>query len=160
MDPDRLLQRAEIAIGTFCLAAMFAIICINVVLRYALNQPIFWAEEASNYLFVWIGFLSCAAATGEGAHIRVTLFVNLLGARLRRAVALLMDLVTLAMFASFAGPAWTALDSLHVSIALQIPERYPYAIVPAAMALCAVHVALRLARDLRRLASSSQEQSR
>lgn len=160
MGLDRLLQKAEIAVGTLCLAAMFAIICVNVVLRYAFNQPIFWAEEASNYLFVWIGFLSCAAATGDGSHIRVTLFVNLFGEGVRRAIALAMDLVMLAMFASFAAPAWRALDSLHVSIALQIPERYPYAVVPLTMALCALHIVLKLARDLRAFALSPGEEPR
>ncbi len=158
MDPDRLLRKAEIAVGTLCLAAMFAIICTNVVLRYLLNEPIFWAEEASNYLFVWIGFLSCAHATGEGTHIRVTVIVNLFGERVRRAIGLVMDAIALAMFVSFAGPAWRALDSLHISIALQIPERYPYAVVPLTMALCAIHVLIRLARDLRGLALSPREE--
>lgn len=160
MNPDRLLQRAEIAVGTLCLAAMFAIICANVVLRYALNQPIFWAEEASNYMFVWIGFLSCAHAVGDGTHIRVTLFVNLLGERVRRVLALVMDLILAAMFASLAGPAWRALDSLHISISLQIPERYPYAVVPLTMVLCGAHVALRLLRDVRDLAVSGGEEIR
>lgn len=157
MGSERILQKAEIWLGAFCLGLMFGVICLNVVMRYAFSQPLYWAEELSDYLFVWIGFLSCAYAVADDSHIRMTLVVRLLGPRTRRLIGLAMDLVLLAMFVSFAGPAWHALDSLHISTGLQIPERYPYAIVPLTMALCALHIGCKILRDVRAVGAAKTE---
>ena len=72
MTLTKTLQTAETVVGIICLGSMFVIICANVVMRYVASDPIFWAEELSNFLFVWAGFLSCAYILAEDRHIRVT----------------------------------------------------------------------------------------
>jgi TRAP-type transport system small permease protein len=141
------LQRAERIFGGACLALMFCIICANVVMRYVFSEPFYWSEEASNYLFVWIGFLSCAHAISDDAHIRVTAFVAPLPEKMRHAIALTLDLFMIVVFGSFVMPAWGALASLHISTGLQIHEAYPYAIVPLTMVLACVHLAFKSAGD-------------
>ena len=149
MNSNLVLKKAEQTVGIACLLAMFVIICINVVMRYAFSEPLYWAEEASNYLFVWIGFLSCANGVADASHIRVTAFVDLFGERAKAWIALAMDGLLLFTFGAFILPSWRALDALHISTGLQIHEKYPYAILPVAMALCFIHVALRMVLDLR-----------
>ena len=153
---NSLLKQLEQTIGIVCLLTMFTVICVNVVMRYAFSQPLYWAEELSNYMFVWIGFLSCANSVTDGKHIRVTAFVDLLSERARRWIALLMDGMLLAVFGVYILPSWRALDSLHISTGLQIHERYPYAILPFAMTLCCLHVALRIAREVRDVATTAK----
>lgn len=153
------LKRGEQTIGIVCLLLMFVIICCNVIMRYVFSEPLYWAEEASNYLFVWIGFLSCANSVADGSHIRVTAFVDALNERVRGWLALAMDGLLLVTFAAYIVPSWRALDSLHISTGLQINEKYPYAIVPIAMALCFLHVLLRLVGDLRMMTKQLQGQT-
>lgn len=156
MKPILLLQRAERIFGAACLALMFAIICVNVVMRYLFSEPFYWSEEASNYLFVWIGFLSCAHAVSDDAHIRVTAFVAPLPARARHTIALVLDVLMIVVFGSFVLPAVGALSSLHISTGLQIHEAYPYSIVPLTMVLCCVHLAFKFAGDLALLLSPTR----
>jgi TRAP-type transport system small permease protein len=150
------LQRAERIFGAACLALTFAIICVNVVMRYLFSEPFYWAEEASNYLFVWIGFLSCAHAISDDAHIRVTAFIAPLSQRARRVLSVVLDLLMIVVFGSFVLPAWIALGSLHISTGLQIHESYPYSIVPLTMVLCCVHLAFKVAGDLVVLSQSAR----
>jgi TRAP-type C4-dicarboxylate transport system permease small subunit len=147
------LKKVEQTIGIVCLLTMFTVICFNVVMRYAFSQPLYWAEELSNYMFVWIGFLSCANSVADNKHIRVTAFIDLLSERARRWLALLMDGLLLAVFGVYILPSWRALDSLHISTGLQIQERYPYAILPFVMTLCCLHVVLHIARDVQDIAT-------
>ena len=144
MGPTDVLKRVEMAIGVTCLALMFLIICLNVFMRYVLTAPIFWAEEVSNFMFVWAGFLSCAHVLADDRHIRVTLFVGLLPAAVRRWIALAMTVILTVVFGSFVWPSLVALESLNVTAALQMPEFYPYAILPIVMTLCFVHSAIRV----------------
>lgn len=146
MDSTGILKRIEMAIGVVCLGLMFLIICLNVFMRYVLSAPIFWAEEVSNFLFVWAGFLSCAFVLADDRHIRVTLFVGFLKPAAQRWIALTMAAVLAVVFGSFVWPSLEALGSLNVTAALQIPEFYPYAILPTTMVLCFAHCVIRIAR--------------
>ncbi len=140
----QVLKKLEAAVGIVCLGVMFLIICLNVFMRYVLTAPIFWAEEVSNFLFVWAGFLSCAYVLAKDEHIRVTLFVGLLKPAARLWVSLAMTVLLAVVFASFVGPSLTAMQSLNVTAALQIPEAYPYAILPLTMTLCFTHCVIRI----------------
>ena len=157
MGLSEVLKKIEMGIGVACLGAMFVVICLNVFMRYVMNAPIFWAEEVSNFLFVWAGFLSCAHVLADDRHIRVTLLVGTLPARARHWLELAMAAILVAMFGSFVSPSLTALQSLNVTAALQIPEYIPYAILPIAMTLCCVHSVFRIFRILSAIVAGGRE---
>jgi TRAP-type transport system small permease protein len=147
MDFGAALQRIERAAGATCLGLMFGLICLNVALRYVFLEPLYWAEEVSNWLFVWIGFLSCAYAVGDDSHIRVTLLIDMLPDAIRRWITLALDVLMFFVFGAFVLPAWRALFTLHISTGLRVHEGYAYAIVPLTMALCCIHLAIKIVRD-------------
>ncbi len=157
MGPTDVLKKIEMAVGVSCLGLMFLIICANVFMRYVMTAPIFWAEEVSNFLFVWAGFLSCAHILADDRHIRVTLFVGSLKPTLQRWLDLFMTVILTIMFGSFIGPSLTAMKSLTVTAALQIPEYLPYAILPTAMFLCFSHSVIRIVRICRTIAHAGGE---
>lgn len=136
----RLIKAAELGIGSFCLFAMFAILCVNILMRYAFNAALPWAEEVSNYLFVWAGFLSCAYLLGEDEHLRVTFLVGRLSERVQAGVRLFNDLVLVVFFVSMVVPSFRLLGQLRTTPSLRIPEAIPYAILPITMLLCLVHL--------------------
>jgi len=84
----RLVARASGLISTCLVAAMLAIICYDVLLRYAFNAPTTWANELSVYLLAGITFLGLAHAHAERAHVRVDIVLDRLPASLRHAVSL------------------------------------------------------------------------
>lgn len=157
MGLTKVLQKMEIALGVACLGGMFLVICANVVMRYLATDPIFWAEEVSNFLFVWAGFLSCAYVLADGRHIRVTLFVGLLPPAARQWISLLMAVVLVVVFGSFIWPSLISLKSMNVTAALQMPEAYPYAVLPITMTLCCVHAAVRALNIVREIRGAGEE---
>ncbi|GAW34409.1 sialic acid TRAP transporter permease protein SiaT [Roseovarius sp. A-2] len=137
----RLLKSLEVGIGSFCLFAMFSLLCINIVMRYAFNSAVPWVEEVSNYLFVWAGFLSCAHLLGEEKHLRVDFAVNLLPLKAQAGAKLFNDMVLVVFFVSMVIPSIRLLGKLRTTPSLRMPEAIPYSILPITMVICLVHLA-------------------
>ena len=55
------------------LLAMLLIICYDVAMRYAFNEPTSWATEVSTYLLVAVSFMGLSYAQLKNGHIRVEL---------------------------------------------------------------------------------------
>lgn len=66
------------------LALAIAILTMQVVLRFAFNQPYAWAEEVTRYLFVWTVFLGAIVGLVNGSHVRVDFLSQILGSRFER----------------------------------------------------------------------------
>lgn len=145
MGLTHVLKKLEMTVGVVCLGVMFLVICLNVLMRYLMTAPLFWAEEVSNFLFVWAGFLSCAYVLADDQHIRVTVFAGMMKPLARLWISLGMTVILMVVFASFVWPSIHALESLNVTAALQIPEAIPYTILPVSMVLCFIHSAIRIA---------------
>jgi TRAP-type C4-dicarboxylate transport system permease small subunit len=135
----RLLRRAETVIGSACIFLMFAIICVNIAMRYFFNSAFFWAEEVTNYLFVWAGFLSCAYVLSRDEHLRVTILIDRLPVRAARFVSLFNLTLLIAFFASMILPSIVLLSRLRTTPALRLPEAIPYSIIAITMILCLIH---------------------
>lgn len=140
-----LLRRAETTVGSVCLLLMFIIICVNIAMRYFFSSAIFWAEEVSNYLFVWAGFLSCAYILSRDEHIRVTILTDKLPAWATRYVSAFNLVLLSIFFASMIWPSITLLSRLRTTPALRAPEAIPYSILAITMVLCLLHCLVQLA---------------
>lgn len=71
------------------------IVGLQVFSRYVLNHSLFWSEELARYLFIYLVFLGTAIVLRRNGHIQVSFFVERLPPGLRRAVAVLVDLLLL-----------------------------------------------------------------
>ena len=98
-----------------------------------------------------MGFLAAATTEADNGHVRLTLLVERLSPRLRRVNETLVEGVLLVMLVLLVATAPSGLATLQTTVALRLPEKVLYAIVPVTMALCALHIALRLLRRLRSL---------
>jgi len=104
------------------------VVGLQVFSRYVLNHSLFWSEELARYMFIWLVFLSAAMVLRQDRHIQVTAFVDILPARLRRAIIVLGDLLmlgfVLVVFVEsirLASMVWTVLTS-----AMEIPWTLVY----------------------------------
>ncbi len=142
--PAALLVVAEIVI-------LFA----GVVARYGLHRPLIWSDELASILFLWLAMLGAAVAFRRAEHMRMTAVV----ASARRAMRAYLDVVaTSAALAFLLLIAWPACEyayeeSFITTPALQIPNIWRAAALPAGIGLMALFALLRLARvgDVRTL---------
>jgi len=72
-------------------ALMVVLTFLQVVFRYAIEQPLSWSEEGAKYLFMWATYSGASIAFYEGKHINVTLFTDLFNTRVKAAFYLLAD---------------------------------------------------------------------
>jgi TRAP-type C4-dicarboxylate transport system permease small subunit len=88
---DWILDRVTLLLLTILLLVVGA----QIFARYVLNHSLFWSEELARYLFIYLVFLGAAIALRREGHIRVSFFVERLPARVRRVVAVAVDLLLL-----------------------------------------------------------------
>jgi TRAP-type C4-dicarboxylate transport system permease small subunit len=108
---NKLLQAVDAAIGAACrgvlyvtLTVVFAILSINVALRYAAGTSISWASELPELMFPWMIMAGVVIAAQHGSHIAVVLVTQKLGDS-RRWVLAGGSLVVATLYASL---AWMA----------------------------------------------------
>jgi TRAP-type C4-dicarboxylate transport system permease small subunit len=134
----RLLQGGTQALAVAMLATYFALVLLQIFFRFVLNESLFWAEELIRGLMVWGVMLASVLVGRARGHIRVEGVELLLGARARRALmqvcdvvsvtfcvllvvasAMLMDRVWHQMSPMLEVPKWTVYMALAIGPALE-----------------------------------------
>jgi TRAP-type C4-dicarboxylate transport system permease small subunit len=126
------------------MAVMASLVFTNVITRYIFNFSIMWAEEVSQYLMIWIAYLSAGLAMREGRHVAIEVLQDrlpgVLAMRLRMLVGALvlafLGVVTVLGF-QFVAFAWQQ-ETPVLNISLGIP----YLAVPIGAMLFALHFLL------------------
>lgn len=141
----------EVAAGTFLVLMSLATFG-NVVLRYAFNSPIQWAEEFSRYAFIWVVFLGAAACSKRKTHIVIDAVPALLPPRARAFCAVVVETVILVLMGAIAHYGYTLCTmATQATSTLKIPQYAVYAVVPFSAALIFVHTLGELRDSLRGL---------
>ena len=112
--------------------AMFAIVTVNVIMRYLFNNPISWAGELSRYLFISIIFFGAILALREGAHIGMDFLIQRLPDKVHEKIVLINTLVVLGFLLAFtvAGIRMVISNTSVYSSAMSIPMSIPYIALP------------------------------
>lgn len=76
------LLRAVEPVAAALVVAEVAVLSSGVFARYVLNRPLIWSDELASALFLWLAMLGSVVALGRGEHIRLTVVVSILPARL------------------------------------------------------------------------------
>lgn len=138
----------EIAAGTF-LVLMSLATFTNVVLRYAFNSPIQWAEEFSRYAFIWVVFLGAAACSKRKTHILIDGIVTMFPPRARAACAVLVDATVLVLLGALTYYGYVLCTmATQATSTLNIPQYVVYIVVPFSAALICLHTLGDLWRDV------------
>ncbi len=91
----RIFHRAEEWLLALILAAMTILTFIQVILRYIFNTGLFWALEATLYMFGWLVLLGISYGVRTHAHIGVDLLAKSLPPRPRRILGLIITALAL-----------------------------------------------------------------
>jgi len=72
------------------LALESGLVLTGVFFRYALNSPLYWAEEAARLLLIWLSFVGAALAFQRNQHLAMDVVVRLLPDALRVRIQVLV----------------------------------------------------------------------
>jgi TRAP-type C4-dicarboxylate transport system permease small subunit len=59
-----------------CIAVMVVVIFMQVLMRYAFNNSLYWSEELARFLFVWVSWIGISLGQKKGEHIVITLVAD------------------------------------------------------------------------------------
>jgi TRAP-type C4-dicarboxylate transport system permease small subunit len=101
---------------------------LQVFFRYVLNLPLAWSEGVQIYGHIWIVFLTVPITYNRGAHIVTTMIFDRFPPRLRKTLAVTVDLVWLWLGASifFYATRLVRVAAFQMSPSLGIPMSYVY----------------------------------
>jgi len=145
---DKIIGLINEFIASFGIAAGVLLAFINVIARFVFHEGIDWAFELTNYLFIWSAFFGASYCFRKECHIRVTLLLDLIPAKLAKLTSLMAHLVTMAYLLAVAyfgylfifDPDFGLKASGEISIDLNIPMWIPYLVLPIAFITAAYRV--------------------
>lgn len=128
-----LVERACILLMVVLVADVF----LGVWSRYVMRATFQWYDEVARLCFVWMIFLGAALAVRRGAHFRLHLLIDRVGATNRRRVDLLVTLIVIAFAAVLVagGIAIAPLARRQVTDSLEISMLWFYGALPVGGAL-------------------------
>lgn len=91
-------------VAVCCLAAMFVLLFVNVVLRYTLGDGLPWAYEIHAILLPWLVAGGVVVAAAQGRNIAISILPDLLGPSAGR---WLMVMISLVVFVICISVVWT-----------------------------------------------------
>lgn len=89
------VHRVEEGLIAAILGVMTILTFVQVVLRYGFNSGFLWALEANFYMFAWLVLIGISYCVRVRAHIGVDAAVRLFSPPMRRAIGILVLLLTL-----------------------------------------------------------------
>lgn len=115
------------------LASMVVNTAVSVFFRYVLNDAIFWSEEVSRYLMIWMGFFGMSLATRDREHVGITFVANAMPRIGRIIFRYMSDLIVLVFLVLLVVLSIRQIigSQGETTAALLLPMTVPYASVTA-----------------------------
>jgi TRAP-type C4-dicarboxylate transport system permease small subunit len=145
-----ILERILTGAVAVMLAIVAVLICWQVFARYVLKTGVYWIEEFTVTVMMWIGLLGSAACVWTGSHMSLELVVKRLPRGARVWVEVIIDVIV-GLFALFlCTQGWVlakaTMSSRMTSIPLSIGVSYMA--IPVAGALMILFAAVKAAQKL------------
>jgi len=127
----------------------------TVVIRYAFHTPLLsmishWAEELASFAFVWLLYFGAIVATKQGQHFRIMAQFKLLPEQYQKYAILPANIVWLLFNLVIIKLGWELVTfSAEESLALEIPMKFVYFIIPLSFTLITFRLIQHTYRTLR-----------
>ncbi len=135
--------------------ALAAIVLLQFLSRYVLNDSVAWTEEIARYLLIGVAYAGSITALRKGEHIFLEVIYRRVNPASVKPLAVLADVVTVvfhAVLTLLAAGLTLAADRRMISV--DLPKSIVYGFVTAALLAATVVAVRQLARRLRQ---SSEE---
>lgn len=144
MHMGSLLNSFEKHAANLALAGLVVVLALQVFFRYVLATGLSWTEEVSRFLFVGFVYVSASYAVQQGTHIRVSVGVDALPPRVRRAALRVADAIWICFNALVVVSGVILITGMIThpvySTSLFIPLSLVYLVIPVAHALMIVRI--------------------
>jgi TRAP-type transport system small permease protein len=119
------------------LSGMALIVFANVVLRYATNGSLVWAEEVARYAMVWLALLGAGPVLRTGGHIAIENLQDVLPKRAAMTIraAIVVALCGLGIGMVVMGVQYMQRAQYQLTASTQVSFAYVYAAMPVGGAL-------------------------
>lgn len=136
------IEKVEKIASMILIAGMALVLFLNVVYRYFLNDPIFWANEASIYMMAWVTFLGGSLGLKYKSQASITLLVNRFEEKNKRVINILAQIIILIFVAYllYISYHWILNLSGDKSSSMRIPMWIPYSCVPIGLSFAFIHL--------------------
>ena len=144
----------EVVVVILCCTLVLSL-TYTVIVRYAFHTPLLsmishWAEELASFAFVWLLYFGAIVATKKGAHFRIMAQFNLLPEKYQKYALLPGNLVWLIFNLIIIKLGWDLANfSPEESLALEIPMKFVYFIIPLSFSLISIRLIQHTYRSIR-----------
>lgn len=137
------------AIIAILMALLVLDVWLGVVDRYFFHWQLPWPEILARYLMIWAAMLAVSSGIARRDHIGLTAAIMRIPAPLRRAVLVVIDLCTLALFlyVFWYGLGFAESGATRQAMIFGVSLQPFHAAIPAAAALACVQTFLVMIRD-------------
>lgn len=150
---DRRLAQAQQVLVVLLTAVMTTIMMTQVVMRYFFNAPLFWAEEISVQLLVFITLFGLSLLVHKSQLVSIDFLPQALPRRARHALLALLGVAMLALllFITWLGWDWVNRPDVRLELGAttQLPRWYNFSVLPLAFGLMAWHQLAAILREVR-----------
>ncbi|MFV1601880.1 MULTISPECIES: TRAP transporter small permease [unclassified Phaeobacter] len=138
------------AIVAALMLALVLDVWLGVMDRYYFHWQLPWPEVIARYLMIWAAMLAVSSGISRREHIGLTAFIHAIPVRMRQALLILMDVLTLLLFlyVAYYGVGFAMSGAPRDAMIFGMSLAPFYAAIPAAAAICCVQILLVLVRDL------------
>jgi TRAP-type C4-dicarboxylate transport system permease small subunit len=155
------LVNQSLAIFSVALSSVL-VVCVvwQVISRYVLGSPSIVTDELARFLFMWVGLIGAAYATGLKRHLAIDLLVLKLTGK-KKIILEIIILLTMLFFAAFilvyggGNLAWDTHLSGQISPSLGLNMGLVYLCLPVAGLLMTFYITMDLVEKLNQLKSFS-----
>lgn len=128
---DKILGRLLVLLMAF----MVLSVLWQITSRYVLSSPSSFTEELSRFLFIWVGILGAAYASGKRNHLAITILPGKLNPEQRRLLYIFINILIIlfgigVMIIGGANLVYVNYSLGQYSAALGLPLSLIYSIVP------------------------------
>lgn len=89
---DAIINALAVFAGVLLILAML-IVCLDVVMRYFLGQPIAWAQEMIEYALLFLTFTGAAWLLKEEGHVKVDILINRISFEKRKILDVIVQIL-------------------------------------------------------------------
>ncbi len=133
--------------------AVFAVVLVEVTLRYVFHQSIAWGAEVCQTLLVWMTFIGAAVALVGGEHMEISIFLDRVRAPLMKKFLLFVGDAAILLFlvcGTAGGVRLVQRTWSMTTTTLQIPAGVLYLAFPVGCVLMTIVVLRNMIRLFRR----------
>ncbi len=124
------------------MAAITLILFCNVIFRYFLKDPIFWANEASIFMMAWVTFLGGSLSLKNKSQASITFLINRFTEKNKRILNIVTHIIILVFLGYLIYISFEWIFSLTgtKSSSMRIPMWIPYLSVPVGLTFAFIHI--------------------